>query len=194
MPCKAFPITRAIKGHVDPLVTPLTILVPFRTDIWTHPKRDAVPTPPTSPKMALEIDMKYGQDVDEAVERVRKVLRLDSDGKKGKDLRDGEDGEGEQDVGRRLPCFGSCLGLRGGNAGEGYFEGEETLAGNGESGGKGQDECEGIDDEKTLAENESAVLGARRLRRADPVDKVRPWGQRSDVGAESAYQRSVERE
>ncbi|KAL8964612.1 MAG: hypothetical protein Q9197_006863, partial [Variospora fuerteventurae] len=174
--------------HVDPLVTPLTILVPFRTDIWTHPKRDAVPTPPTSPKMVPEIDIKYGQDVDEAVERVRKVLRLDSDGKKGKDLHNDEDGEGEQDVGRRLPCFGSCLGLRGGNAGEGYFEGEETLAGDGESGGEGQDECERIEKEKTLAENERAILGARRLGRADPVGKVRPSGQRSDVDAESAYQ------
>ncbi|KAL9019529.1 MAG: hypothetical protein Q9185_003229 [Variospora sp. 1 TL-2023] len=167
MPCKAFPITRAIKGHVDPLVTPLTILVPFRTDIWTHPKRDAVPTPPTSPKMVPEIDIKYGQDVDEAVERVRKVLRLDSDAKKRKDLRDDEDGEGEQDVGRRLPCFGSCLGLRGGNAGERYFEGEETLAGDGESGGEGQDECEWIEEKKTPAENERAILVARRLGRAD---------------------------
>ncbi|KAI4120446.1 MAG: hypothetical protein LQ338_007013 [Usnochroma carphineum] len=59
-----------MKGHVDPQVTPYTVLGSFRTDIWAHPKRDPVPTPATSPKTRAA---DRAEEVDEAVERLREV-------------------------------------------------------------------------------------------------------------------------
>lgn len=109
--------------------------------------------------------MKGGKHVDEAVERVREVLKLDGGGKREEDPGDDEDKEGEQN----LKCFGSCLGLRGGAAGGRCLESAETLVGDGESGGEDQGEFVGSDAEKTLADDESADLGAGRLRRADDV-------------------------
>lgn len=130
MPCNSFPINRAMKGHVDPQVTPYTVLGSFRTDIWAHPKRDPVPTPATSPKTRAA---DRAEEVDEAVERLREVRPRgkveNDDGNKieeewvevGREREGdgGEDGDGKGKKGRGW-CLVSCLGLRGGDAGEGY--------------------------------------------------------------------------
>lgn len=188
-----------MKDHVDPQVIPYTVLVDFRTDIWTHPKRDTAPTPSTSPKTTTTHGS--ADKMDDTIERLREVrpMEMASEGQgqeQGGDNEEDDDDDGKGGLGR---CFGGCLGLRGGEVGsryiddagsdmEGYEQGET-----GPSDSEDEDSGDGVEgtwEEKTLAEG-SEDKGAKSLKRADPVGDLRAMDKRYDPDAQSAYSRST---
>ncbi|KAI4138515.1 MAG: hypothetical protein L6R39_006753 [Caloplaca ligustica] len=192
MPCTSFPITRALKSHIDPSVEPYTVLVPFRTDIWTHPKRDAIATPQRSPK--TRVTNRAG-DVDEAVKRVRSLMGSSAvpfyDNEKEEELGNGMDVE-EKEEGVMGTCFGSCLGLRGGDtrAEEGGGGGNQyVVVGGGDSDGSGDKNEKAEDVEMLIEGNEDR--GAERLRRVDRMSDLRGMNKRYDPDAESVYSQST---
>ncbi|KAL8909017.1 MAG: hypothetical protein Q9207_000468 [Kuettlingeria erythrocarpa] len=191
MPYATFPRTGThtlkLKPHTNPVLEPYSVLVPFRTDIWTHRKRDPAPTPPTSPKTQRH-QPSNPSSVNDVIERLREV--------RGMEATPEECGERKWDertwrgVGKAGWCFAGCLGLRGGKAAntdvvEGWGKGETLKEDTGDEGtGKG---------EGALAEHDGLGAdgkGEGRLKRTEGVHDLRALDKRYDPDAESAYSRT----
>ncbi|KAL8828942.1 MAG: hypothetical protein Q9170_006383 [Blastenia crenularia] len=197
MPTKTFPITKSFRNHVDPTKIPLTILVAFRTDIWTHPKRDAIPTPPMSPHTtALDEREKQvgGESVARAVKRLREICGVgeNEEAMEGEMVDERLEQQKESSDESEESCFcGLKLGLRGGDGGLGRDWEGALVDGEGEGRGDRYVESEerGL---KRRGGNDGRYLKALPvLKRQERSRNLRALKQRYDPDAESIYSRST---
>ncbi|KAL9000477.1 MAG: hypothetical protein Q9188_005670 [Gyalolechia gomerana] len=214
MPTKSFPITKSLRNHVDPLVTPYSILMAFRTDIWTLPKRDPRPTPPVSPRTKALDEESVGEEVAQALARLTELTTYGMKDEQQKEEEwigvedeenpvDEECGEGCRNLGR----LGVKLGLRGGDAGvernryidhdNDEFEGnrkEETLAWVRGSHLQGHGNDRGGDGEVKRPRSRYIDVDdgrSRVLKHVDRSSNLRGLKKRYDPDAESVYSRST---
>ncbi|KAL8936749.1 MAG: hypothetical protein Q9216_004768 [Gyalolechia sp. 2 TL-2023] len=213
MPTKSFPINKSRRNHVNPLLTPYSILVSFRPNIWTLPKRDPVPTPPMSPRTKALEEGTVGEEIAQALARLAELMVETRGGEQKKEADDGTgkeekaDGE-ESDEGCVNPgCCGVKLGLRGGDTevkSRGYidYDGdgiEEIKEKNTLAWVKGyhvREHGSGRGDGSAVRKPRNQPIDvdveeSKGLRRVDRSTNLRGLKKRYDPDAESAYSRST---